>query len=129
MYPIGDQDLTSSGFGIAGAVIARKNLTSRFGPPEMKADFAMYLKTLPNRDNGQNLSPMNAMMSLNDIRTLRSKVDMFSRNTMRIAEHLSSHPKIEQVDYLGLKSHPLHGLAASTCIWSTPSTIPSTANP
>jgi O-acetylhomoserine/O-acetylserine sulfhydrylase-like pyridoxal-dependent enzyme len=104
--------LTSSGFGIAGAVIARKNLVSRFGPPELKADFAMFLKTLPNRDNGQNLSPMNAIMSLNDIRTLRSKVDMFSRNTMRVAEYLEGHDMIEQVDYLGLKSHPLHELAS-----------------
>lgn len=104
--------LTSSGFGIAGAVISRKNLTCRYAPEELKADFAMYLKTLPNRDNGPNLSPMNAILSLNDMRTLRSKVDLFSRNTMRVAEFLSSHPQIEQVDYLGLPAHPLHALAS-----------------
>ncbi len=104
--------LTSSGFGIAGAVISRKDIVSKFGPDEMKADFAMYLKTLPNRDNGQNLSPMNAILSLNDMRTLRSKVDMFSCNTMRVAEFLESHGKIEQVNYLGLESHPLHDLAS-----------------
>jgi O-acetylhomoserine/O-acetylserine sulfhydrylase-like pyridoxal-dependent enzyme len=104
--------ITSSGFGIAGAVIARKNLTCRYGPEEMKADFAMYLKTLPNRDNGQNLSPMNAILSLNDMRTLRSKVDLFSRNTMAVATFLSGHPRIEQVDYLGLPGHPLHELAS-----------------
>jgi len=77
----------------------------------MKADFAMYLKTLPNRDNGPNLSPMNAMLSVNDMRTLRSKVDLFSRNTMKVAEFLTKHPAIEQVDYLGLPSHRLHKLA------------------
>ncbi len=104
--------LTSSGFGIAGAVIARKNLTCRYASEEMTSDFAMYLKTLPNRDNGQNLSPMNAILSLNDIRTLRSKVDLFSRNTMAVAEFLGSHPQIEQVDYLGLPGHPLHELAS-----------------
>ena len=103
--------LTSSGFGIAGAVIARKNITSRWGSPEMKADFAMYLKTLPNRDNGPSLSPMNAILSLNDMRTLRSKVDLFSRNTMKVAQFLASHKMIERVDYLGLESHPLHQLA------------------
>ena len=104
--------LTSSGFGIAGAVIARKGLTSRMGPEEMKTDFAMYLKTLPNRDHGPNLSPMHAILSLNDIRTLRSKVDLFSRNTMQVAEYLAAHAAIEQVDYLGLPSHHLHELAS-----------------
>ncbi|MBD3220856.1 O-acetylhomoserine aminocarboxypropyltransferase/cysteine synthase [bacterium] len=104
--------LTSSGFGISGAVIARKNLISRFGPDEMKADFAMYLKTLPNRDNGQNLSPMNCILSLNDMRTLRSKVDLFSRNTMAVASFLEGHPRVEKVSYLGLPGHPLHELAS-----------------
>jgi O-acetylhomoserine/O-acetylserine sulfhydrylase-like pyridoxal-dependent enzyme len=103
--------LSSSGFGIAGAVIARKNLTCRTGPDEMRADFAMYLKKLPNRDHGPNLSPMHAILSLNDIRTLRSKMDLFSRNTMQVAEYLAQHPRIEQVDYLGLPSHHLHELA------------------
>jgi O-acetylhomoserine/O-acetylserine sulfhydrylase-like pyridoxal-dependent enzyme len=103
--------LTSSGLGIAGAVIARKDIVSRFGSDEMKADFAMYLKRLPNRDNGQSLSPMTALLSLNDMRTLRSKMDLFSRNTMRVAEYLEGHEAVEQVDYLGLESHPLHELA------------------
>ncbi len=104
--------LASSGFGIAGAVIARKDLTCRFVADEVKADFAMYLKRLPNRDHGPNLSPLHAILSLNDIRTLRSKVDLFSRNTMQVAEYLALHPRIEQVDYLGLPNHPLHGLAS-----------------
>jgi O-acetylhomoserine/O-acetylserine sulfhydrylase-like pyridoxal-dependent enzyme len=104
--------LTSSGFGIAGAVISRENIVSRFGPDEMKSDFAMYLKTLPNRDHGQNLSPTNAILSINDMRTLRSKVDLFSRNTETVARFLQNHPKVERVDYLGLDSHPLHELAS-----------------
>jgi O-acetylhomoserine/O-acetylserine sulfhydrylase-like pyridoxal-dependent enzyme len=103
--------MTSSGFGIAGAVIARKNLVSRHGPDEMKADFAGYLKLLPNRDQGPNLSPMNAILSLNDLRTLRSKVDLFSRSTQQVAEFLAGHRQVEEVQYLGLPSHPLHALA------------------
>ena len=85
--------LTTSGFGIAGAIISRKNLVSRFGEAAMKADFAMYVKALPNRDHGQNLSPMNAILSLNDMRTLRSKVDMLSRSTMTVARFLETHPQ------------------------------------
>lgn len=104
--------LTSSGLGICGAVIARKNITSNFGSDMMKADYAMYLKALPNRDWGQSLSPMNAMMSLTDMRTLRTKVDMFSRNTEEVAKFLEGHSGIESVSYLGLESHPLHDLAS-----------------
>ena len=103
--------ISSSGFGIGGAVIARKNLTSNIENEEMKANFGAYIKLLPNRDNGPNISPMNAILALNDLRTLRSKVDQFSRSTMKIAEYLSQHKNIEQVDYLGLESHPLHELA------------------
>ena len=103
--------ITSSGFGIGGAVIARKNLTSNIDNEAMKADFGMYIKLLPNRDNGPNISPFNAMMALNDVRTIRSKVDQFSQSTLIIAEYLEQHKHIEQVDYLGLESHPLHELA------------------
>ncbi len=108
--------LTSSGFAISGALIARNNLVSRFGSDEMKANFGFYIKALPNRDNGPNISPMNAMMTLNDMRTLRSKMDMFSRNTMAVAKYLENHKHIQQVDYLGLESHPLHKLA-SEYLW------------
>jgi len=108
--------LSTSGFGIAGAVISRKNLTSNIDNPELKADFSIYAKTLPNRDNGPNISPMNAIMALNDIRTLRSRVDNQSRATMTVARYLEQHKNIEQVDYLGLESHPLHEVA-SKYLW------------
>ncbi len=103
--------LTSSGFGVAGAVIAKKNLCSNIDTPLMKEDFATYIKALPNRDIGPNISPMNAAMTLNDVRTLRSKIDLMSRSTLKVAKFLESHKHIEQVDYLGLESHPLHELA------------------
>jgi O-acetylhomoserine/O-acetylserine sulfhydrylase-like pyridoxal-dependent enzyme len=105
------KSLFSSGFGIAGAVISKKNITSKIGSDEMKADFATYLKLLPNRDNGPNISPMNAILALSDIRTLRSKMDLFSRTTQKVAEYLAVHKHIDNVNYLGLESYPLHSLA------------------
>ena len=78
----------------------------------MKTDFCGYLKTLPNRDNGPNISPMNAILALNDIRIIRSRMDMLSRNTMKVASFLENHKHIEKVDYLGLESHKLHKLAS-----------------
>ncbi|MBN1337818.1 MAG: O-acetylhomoserine aminocarboxypropyltransferase/cysteine synthase [Bacteroidales bacterium] len=103
--------VTSSGLGIGGAVIARKNLVSKIHNDAMKADFGTYIKLLPNRDNGPNISPFNAIMALNDVRTIRSKVDKFSQGTMKVAHYLESHKHIEKVDYLGLESHPLHAVA------------------
>ena len=106
------KSLSSGGFGISGAVISKKDITTNIDNPEMKADFANYLKLLPNRDNGPNLSPMNAILALNDIRTLRTKMDLFSRSTMTVAKFLETNKHIEGVDYLGLESHALHKLAA-----------------
>lgn len=106
------KSLTSSGFGVCGAVIARKGIVSNLDIDAMKQDFALYIKYLPNRDYGPNLHPMQAVMTLNDMRTLRSKMDLMSRNTMKVAEFLSGHPEVEQVCYLGLADHPLHDLAA-----------------
>jgi cystathionine beta-lyase/cystathionine gamma-synthase len=54
---------------------------------------------------------MQAVMTLNDMRTLRSKMDLLSRNSMKVAQFLETHPMIESVQYLGLPNHPLHDLA------------------
>lgn len=108
--------LTSSGFGICGAVIARKEIVTNIPIDELRRDFALYIKYLPNRDYGPNLHPMQAIMTLNDMRTLRSKIDLMSRNTMRVAEWLETHPFVERVEYLGLPNHPLHELA-SRYLW------------
>jgi O-acetylhomoserine/O-acetylserine sulfhydrylase-like pyridoxal-dependent enzyme len=106
------KSLFTSGFGICGAVISRKNICSNIDNPEMKADFATYLKLLPNRDNGPNISPMNAVLALNDIRTIRTRMDVLSRNTLKVAEFLAQNKYIEEVQYLGLESHRLHELAS-----------------
>ncbi len=106
------KSLATGGTSIAGAVISRKNINTNIDNPEMKADFATYLKLLPNRDTGPNISPMNAFMALNDIRTLRMRMDMMSRNTRKVAEFLEAHKHVERVEYPGLKSHPFHDLAS-----------------
>lgn len=108
--------LATSGFAIGGAVIAKKHIVTGINNEALKDDYCMYLKTLPNRDNGPNISPMNAIMALNDIRTLRMRVDQCSRSTMTVAKYLAQHKHIEQVDYLGLETHPLHGIA-SKYLW------------
>jgi O-acetylhomoserine/O-acetylserine sulfhydrylase-like pyridoxal-dependent enzyme len=106
------KSLASGGFGVCGAVIARKDLVADIDNADLKKDFALYVKLQPNRDYGPNLHPMQAIMALNDMRTLRSKMDLLSCNTMKVAEFLKTHPRIESVQFLGLPEHPLHELAA-----------------
>lgn len=108
--------MTASGFGIAGAVIARKDIVCNVPDDAMKADFAAYIKLLPNRDIGWNISPMQAMLSLNDIRTLRTRVDVLSQNAMAVAKFLAQHPRVTAVNYLGLEDNPLYGVA-SKYLW------------
>ena len=51
------------------------------------------------------------LYAINDLRTLRSKMDLVSQNSQKVAEFLNQHPKVYQVDYLGLESFHLHELA------------------
>ena len=106
------KSLTTSGFGVCGAVTARNNLITNIDNEDLKANFSAYVKYLPNRDYGPNLHPMQAILTLNDMRTLRSKMDLMSRNTMKVAQFLQKHPQVESVAYLGLSDHPLHELAS-----------------
>ncbi|UCD20161.1 MAG: PLP-dependent transferase, partial [candidate division WOR-3 bacterium] len=108
--------LTASGFGIAGAVIARKQIVSNIDNDDLKEDFGTYIKLLPNRDMGWCLSPFQAILTLNDIRTLRSKVDVLSQNSMKVAQYLDGHKRVASVNYLGLADHPLHSIA-SKYLW------------
>jgi cystathionine beta-lyase/cystathionine gamma-synthase len=106
------KSLTSSGFGICGAVIARKGLVTNIDDDQLKNDFSLHIKYQQNRDFGPNLHPMQAVMTLNDMRTLRSKMDLMSRSAMKVAEFLQTQPQVESVQYLGLPDHPLHELAS-----------------
>jgi O-acetylhomoserine/O-acetylserine sulfhydrylase-like pyridoxal-dependent enzyme len=107
------KSITSGGFAIGGALISRNPITTKVknDHPLFKDSFAEYVKFLPYRDNGPASSPVNAIFALNDLRTLRSKMDLFSANCQIVAEYLQKHPKVYQVDYLGLPSYHLHGLA------------------
>ncbi len=108
------KSIAASGLAIAGAVVARHSIVSRFGPDALRDDFATYLKLLPMRDHGPAISPFNALMALTDLRTLRTRLDAWSRWTLRVAEFLEGHPAVGRVHYPGLPSHPGHALAAST---------------
>ena len=107
------KSITASGLAMGGALISRKPIVTKIknDNPIFKESFAEYVKFLPFRDSGPAASPMNAFLALNDLRTLRSRMDLLSQNSERVAEFLSQHPCVYQVDYLGLESFLYHPLA------------------
>jgi O-acetylhomoserine/O-acetylserine sulfhydrylase-like pyridoxal-dependent enzyme len=107
------KSITSGGLAIGGALISRKPITTKVvnDHPLFKDSFAEYVKFLPYRDNGPASSPVNALFAINDLRTLRSKMDVVSANCQKVAEFLQKHPRVYQVDYLGLPSYHLHTVA------------------
>ena len=56
--------------------------------------------------------PFDAWLVLRGIKTLGVRMDRHSSNAEKVAELLSSHPKVSQVLYPGLPEHPGHDIAA-----------------
>jgi O-acetylhomoserine/O-acetylserine sulfhydrylase len=63
------------------------------------------------RDYGPAISPMNSFLLLQGIETLSLRMERIIQNTQKLAEHLEKHPKVESVNYPGLKSSKYHALA------------------
>ncbi|OII63645.1 cystathionine gamma-synthase [Streptomyces sp. CC53] len=56
--------------------------------------------------------PFDSWIVLRGIKTLAVRMDRHSQNAARIADMLTSHPKVAQVLYPGLPEHPGHEVAA-----------------
>ena len=60
------------------------------------------------RDWGPALSPFNAFLFLQGLETLSLRVQRHCDNALALAHWLQAQPQVEQVNYLGLDSHPFH---------------------
>jgi cystathionine beta-lyase/cystathionine gamma-synthase len=60
---------------------------------------------------GAILSPMDSWLVMRGTKTLAVRMRQHDENGRAIAQFLSEHPKVKQVYYPGLKSHPQHELA------------------
>jgi cystathionine gamma-synthase len=56
--------------------------------------------------------PFDAWLTLRGIRTLGVRMDRHCQNAQRVADMLAAHPKVAEVFYPGLASHPGHEVAA-----------------
>ena len=80
-----------------------------FGP----AAYIARARTVPLRNTGAALAPMNAFLLLQGIETLNLRMERHCENTTAVAAYLARHPKVEWISYAGLPAHPHHGLVQS----------------
>lgn len=57
---------------------------------------------------GGNTSPFDAFLLINGMKTLELRMDKHCSNSVKVAEFLNQHNKIEKVNYVGLTSHSDH---------------------
>lgn len=91
--------LNGHGDVIAGAVCGKKEIMDR-----VLVDGLRYL-------NGACLGPFEAYLILRGLKTLDIRMERHCENAMRVAQFLASDPRVKQVYYPGLGSHPEYCLA------------------
>jgi O-acetylhomoserine (thiol)-lyase len=73
--------------------------------------FAIRARVEGLRDYGTSLSPFNSFLLLQGLETLSLRVQRQVDNALELAQWLKQHPKVETVDYPGLKDNAYHALA------------------
>ncbi len=63
------------------------------------------------RTGGISLSPFNAWVLLKGLETLSLRMKAHCENANQVAQFLANHPKVKQVHFSGLPSHPSHEVA------------------
>ncbi|HUL21345.1 MAG TPA: PLP-dependent aspartate aminotransferase family protein [Thermodesulfobacteriota bacterium] len=82
------------------------------GGAVMLSDEDLYRQLKFNQNAmGAILSPFDSFLVLRGIKTLAVRMREHQQNALRLASYLEKHPKVERVNYPGLKSHPQHALA------------------
>ena len=61
---------------------------------------------------GASLDPMSAYLLLRGMKTLDLRIERQNASAMTVARWLERHPRVEQVNYPGLETHPGHAIAA-----------------
>ncbi len=83
------------------------NFLERFGA----AAFAVKMRCEGLRDFGACQSPFNAFLLAQGLETLSLRAQRSADNALALAEWLQSHPKVESVNYPGLKGNKYKALA------------------
>ncbi|MBD3225688.1 MAG: aminotransferase class I/II-fold pyridoxal phosphate-dependent enzyme [Caldithrix sp.] len=83
---------------VAGIVVGKKEYID-----DLRGNFL--------RDLGGIISPLNAWLLVRGLKTLAIRMERHQNNAVKIAKYLQFHPKVKQVWYPGLTTHPQHDIA------------------
>ena len=81
--------------------------TEAFG----EAAFIGRARTVPLRNTGAALSPMNAFMLMQGLETLSLRMERHTESALKVAEYLKQHEKVSWVSYAGLPDSEFYPLA------------------
>jgi O-acetylhomoserine (thiol)-lyase len=81
--------------------------TEALGP----AAYIGRARTVPLRNTGSALSPLNAFLILQGVETLALRMERHTENALAVAHYLEKHPRVAWINYAGLKSSPHYKLA------------------
>ena len=81
--------------------------TEAMGP----AAYIARARTVPLRNMGSALSPMNAFLILQGIETLSLRMERHCDNALAVANYLNDHANVEWVSFAGLPDSPYYELA------------------
>jgi O-acetylhomoserine (thiol)-lyase len=81
--------------------------TEAMGP----AAFIARARTVPLRNTGSALSPMNAFLILQGIETLPLRMERHCDNALAVANYLKNHPQVAWVSFAGLPDSPYYELS------------------
>ena len=76
-----------------------------------EAAYIARARTVPLRNTGSALSPMNAFLILQGLQTLPLRMERHCDNALAVARYLKDHPRVEWVRYAGLEDSPYYELA------------------
>lgn len=77
-------------------------------------EYATEIREVSLKNIGACPAPLNSFLNLRGIKTLHLRMKQLCENAMEIAKHLEAHPKVAEVRYPGLESHPQHQIAKET---------------
>jgi O-acetylhomoserine (thiol)-lyase len=69
------------------------------------------VRTVPLRNTGSALSPMNAFLILQGLQTLPLRMERHCDNALAVAKYLSDDPRVDWVNFAGLADSPYYDLA------------------
>lgn len=76
-----------------------------------EAAYIARARTVPLRNTGSALSPMNAFLILQGMQTLPLRMERHCDNALAVAKYLKDHPKVAWVNFAGLPDSPYYELA------------------